>query len=346
MRRRLHRAINLTGLFLLTALLSACTTYTSTSLKTPIFSEQQIKDEKIEQLTLSIQYQNILQTRLANVAFPLLKENADHCGTKTRYQLGFTLHNPAEYKKLKKEAAVQLFGEANAVQILRITRSSPADEKLAVGDTLLKINQQSIAEKTSLAIKQIRAALETSPSLLLRIKRGEKEFDKEITGVKICDYPVVLTSSDQVNGYADGSQIRITSGLIRFAETDEQLALIIAHELAHNTQRHVQTRLKRASLGGLVDIALISAGIPSPGLTAALAANLDNTQYETEADLQGLYLMHNSGFDISQAANFWRKMASLYPSLINHGTLFTHPTSAERYLNLKKYTDSLLQNAP
>ena len=346
MRRRLKKAITLAVLLLLTAMLGACTAYQTTEKNSDSFSQQQLKDEKIEQFKLSIRYQSELQSRLANVSFPLLKENVEQCGAKTRIQLGFTLHNPTEYKKLKKEAITQLFGAEDAVQILRITRSSPADNELAVGDTLLQINQQAIDQKPNIAIKQIRETLEKSPSVLLRIKRGDKEFDKEITGVKVCDYPVVLTPSDQVNGYADGSQIMITSGLMRFAESDEQLALIIAHELAHNTQRHVQTRLKRATLGGLVDIALIASGIPSPGFTAALAANIDNPHYETDADLQGLYLMHKSGFDISHAADFWRRMASLYPSMINHGKLFTHPTSAERYLNLKKYSDSLLRATP
>ncbi|MBI2876619.1 MAG: M48 family metalloprotease [Candidatus Tectomicrobia bacterium] len=64
-------------------------------------------------------------------------------------------------------------------------------------------------------------------------------LDLDIPKVPVCKYSVGLTNSDAVNAFADGFHVILTSGMMRFAEKDEELALVVGHEIAHNALEHV-----------------------------------------------------------------------------------------------------------
>ena len=68
----------------------------------------------------------------------------------------------------------------------------------------------------------------------LEVKRNDQVLKLSINQEKICGYPVMLGESDAVNAYADGKRIIITKGMMRFARDDQDLALVVAHELGHN----------------------------------------------------------------------------------------------------------------
>ena len=54
-----------------------------------------------------------------------------------------------------------------------------------------------------------------------------------------------------MNAFANGSQIGITTGMIRFAQKDEEMGLVIAHELGHNIMDHV-SKLRSNSIFPLI----------------------------------------------------------------------------------------------
>ena len=56
-----------------------------------------------------------------------------------------------------------------------------------------------------------------------------------------CSNRVLFVNSGEVNAYTDGKNIAVTSGMLRFA-SDEELSLIIAHELAHCVEKHVRKK--------------------------------------------------------------------------------------------------------
>jgi predicted Zn-dependent protease len=165
----------------------------------------------------------------------------------------------------------------------------------------------------------------------------------ELAGESACDYPVELGTSSEVNAYADGQRIVIELGMMRVAQRDEELALVIAHELAHNAMGHSDAAATNAVLGGalglLADIALgvatngVYVGTGYTEIGAEVGAEIHSVEFEQEADYVGMYILKRAGFPIGDAPDFWRRMAMESPDTIKLRT--THPTSPERFVALK-----------
>lgn len=320
--------------------LAACATPDITIEELPKESLQQERDIQFQQ---AFKYQSDLNKRLAEVARPLLKHSVNDCGKRTRYSAGIFLHKSNEYPKEQLTAAKELYGESEYVQILNVLDSGPSIDKLLPGDQIKMINQENIPDnKTAYAIKQLNAAMAEGADVELQLLREGESLSVTLSPQLICDYAVVLSASDAVNGYADGSQIIITAGLMRFLQKDEQLAFIIAHELAHNTLDHIPKKLTNGAVGAVIDLVLTSAGFPSPLLATGIGANLYSQSFETEADLEALRLMHNAGYPIQGMDEVWRQMARLHPSTITHGQSISHPTTAERALRIRSRIQQLI----
>lgn len=105
-------------------------------------------------------------------------------------------------------------------------------------------------------------------------------------------YQVTILDSPSVNAFAlPGGYIYVTRGLLALANTEDELASVIAHEMAHVTARHAaerERRLRQAARGENLEVTL---------------ANFSQSQ-EIEADAIGIRLMARAGYDPSAAARF------------------------------------------
>jgi len=130
--------------------------------------------------------------------------------------------------------------------------------------------------------------------------------------------------------------------MMNFAETDEELAVVLGHEYAHNLMKHSAAKYKNASIGNIlgtiIDGVAASQGINTGGLGQNLGTNIAVASYsigfEKEADYVGLYVTKLAGFEIKDAPNFWRKMSIRNPEAIYNAT--THPSNPERFISLEK----------
>ena len=102
-----------------------------------------------------------------------------------------------------------------------------------------------------------------------------------------------LNPSDELNARADGRRLFISTALAGFTESDDELALILGHELAHHVLRHRHW----SATGGAARHANEEVWAVEGGEGAA----------EQQADRVGLYLMARAGFDPAVAAPFWRR---------------------------------------
>lgn len=151
------------------------------------------------------------------------------------------------------------------------------------------------------------------------------------------------------NAYADGNAIYITAGMVNMLDKEEELAFVLSHEYAHNILQHVGKKQINYTLGMLagaaLDAALASQGYNTQGQGTKLGASLGalsySTDYEREADYVGLYIADHAGYDITRAADVWRKMGQNNPDSIYLAS--THPTSAERYLAMQKVMEEIRQ---
>lgn len=241
-------------------------------------------------------------TRLQNVAAPLLEANAVLCPRTTR-DIGMTVHTLSDYQPSLQPFAEVLIGASDRLSVRTIRDGSPADSAgLKTGDLIIGINgaympggftvQRFFEIATQNAFKGKTAEL--------KILRGETRLDINVTPETICDYPANVFFHDKANGHTDGEQIIITSELMKTIPDDVNLALIIAHEMAHAIEGHQR---KEKAL-------------------------------ELKADRMALILMSRADYDIDRAISYWRE--AVHPHADYQSSSKTHPSISERYENFRK----------
>jgi predicted Zn-dependent protease len=147
-----------------------------------------------------------------------------------------------------------------------------------------------------------------------------------------------VQSDRQLNAYCmPGGRIMVYSGLINtLSLTDDELATVMAHEIAHALREHSREQVSRAymqqaglgalaALAGLNDASMQLASVFSD-VTFSLPKSRDQ---ESEADKIGLELMARAGYDPKAALSLWQKMAKAGQTS-TPGFLSTHPSGSTR----------------
>lgn len=142
--------------------------------------------------------------------------------------------------------------------------------------------------------------------------------------------------------------VEVWTGLLVRVSSEDELAAVLGHELAHYTQLHILKRLRRIkksmTAGSVFDIGLaVLTGVSVPvGQMAALASVMAFSRAnESEADLLGVKFMADGGFDPHAAAEVWdmivREEAKAVTKREEPGFFTsTHPSSADRILKLSE----------
>lgn len=158
-------------------------------------------------------------------------------------------------------------------------------------------------------------------------------------------WEVRIFDDEAVNAFAlPGGKIGVYTGLLEVAETQNQLAAVIGHEIAHVLAEHGNARMSAAMATQLgltaAQIFAASSGVEQQqifgllGLGAQVGILLPyGRSQETESDLLGLDLMARSGFDPRESVDLWRNMAAAGgeqpPEFLS-----THPAHDTRIENL------------
>ena len=155
-------------------------------------------------------------------------------------------------------------------------------------------------------------------------------------------WEVNLINAKTVNAFCmPGGKIAFYSGILGALKlTDDEVAMIMGHEIAHALLEHGRARMSEQVLknvGVTVAAVLLNLGQVSTSMLAQatdLAISLPfSRQHETDADLVGMELAARAGYDPRAAANVWRKMSQLGAQSGNPQPpqiLSTHPAHATR----------------
>ncbi|MDO9597989.1 MAG: M48 family metallopeptidase [Azoarcus sp.] len=159
------------------------------------------------------------------------------------------------------------------------------------------------------------------------------------------NWEVNVLSSTELNAWCmAGGKIMFYSGLIeRLALTDDEIAAVMGHEIAHALREHARERVSKAMATGLgVSVAGALLGVGQTGqdlmgTVAKVTFELPNSRlHETEADRIGVELAARAGYDPRAAVSLWNKMASQSAGAPPQW-MSTHPSHATRQKDLAEY---------
>jgi predicted Zn-dependent protease len=161
--------------------------------------------------------------------------------------------------------------------------------------------------------------------------------------------------SKDVNAWCmPGGKVVVYTGILPVTQTENGLAIVMGHEIAHAVAKHGNERMSQAMVQQLGGMALQVAIVNEPqktqdlfmtsfGIGSQLGAILPwSRQQETEADKYGLIFAAMAGYDPREAIPFWQRMAAASggspPEFLS-----THPADETRIKNLNKFMPEALK---
>lgn len=278
--------------------------------------------------------------RVARVAYRLALGGRALCPV--AYPLtGLLFHHLAEYEPKDRPLMVARYGLDRGPGVLSVVGGSPAATAgLMAGDVLLKVNGAAFAPPTEIASiperKLWRAKLEATerlledalrrgPSDLLVLRQG-RELHLRLDSLPACLGRIRLARSTQTNAFATGSYVVMTTSMLDFVRSDDELAVVLGHEMAHDILGHPATRSEE-------------------GILAGLGINPSNIwRREEAADRFGLRLTAAAGFNLDAAVPFWRRYLGKYdwfPQIFR-----SHPSLGARERIAREEIEAIRAGAP
>ena len=339
------RLIRLGPCLALTLIAAACAPVT----QAPPVDPESAKAEAEKQRLLVVERYVADLRRLNAIAFRIFAANADFCREKGKSAgaFGFKVGNAYSFPKDFEAGARRVVGGRGLVRIVAVAPGSPAGRAgMREGDAVLALDGTPAPKGENEAAtrdfgKQLAEQVKTGNPIVFRVQRENEEVEFALHPVAACAYGYGIDPKEIVNASADGKSVQITSGMMRFAETDEELATVVGHELAHNLMGHIDSKRGNIALGFLVDLLFAGFGVNTGGVFSDMAGQSYSQEFETEADYVGLYLMARAGYDIAGSPNFWRRMGVRNPGSIRTNHAASHPSAPYRFVSLDKTVEEI-----
>lgn len=301
----------------------------------PIVEQGVVNQEAKRQQQLFINDYVERQAKVNRVSRAILGSNLTAC-EEYNFDSGALVMDPSDVFRPYRDAARYFLFPDDRARVIAVAPRTPAEKAgLQPGDAVLAVNGEAVGGSGA-AVRKLRK----SRVVKIRFERAGQQQEIELTQDRVCDSPVTLFEDPEINAYAFGSQIWLTVGIVKFTKTDDELALVVGHELAHNAMKHLKAKRGNSMIGALLIDAPIAAvtGV-NLNIGGSIGASAYSQDFESEADYVGLYFTARAGYDISGVAELWRRMAVENPGAIY--TASTHPTTANRFVALEAARDEI-----
>jgi hypothetical protein len=246
--------------------------------------------------------------RVGAIVYRLARSGSASCPD--RYPLtGLLFHHLAEYEAKDRPLMIGRYGLDRGPGVLTVLAGTPAAAAgLVAGDVLLSVHGRPFPSPARIAAetkrKKWRPMLEGSEKLLedalragpatLAILRQGQQRELVLTSEPGCIGRVRLARSDQMNAFSLRGYVVMTTAMLGYVRSEDELAVVLGHELSHSILGHQGLRDEEGLLAGL--------GIKPNAIW----------RREEAADRLGLRLMAAAGYNLDAAIPFWDRYLGQY----------------------------------
>ncbi|WP_414598372.1 M48 family metallopeptidase [Achromobacter sp. F4_2707] len=216
--------------------------------------------------------------------------------------------------------------------------------------------QQAANQQYSQMMSEARAkgALDTNAAQVRRVQTITNRLVAHVGAFRpdagSWPWEIHVISSDEVNAWCmPGGKMAIYTGLInRIKPTDDELAAVLGHEMAHALREHSREQISQ-QMATQVGLSVLSAvtGVSAVGDLGSALTNVmftlpNSRTHESEADLIGVELAARAGYDPRAAVTLWQKMAALGGGSAPPEFLSTHPSASTRSAELQRNAQKVM----
>ncbi len=227
-------------------------------------------------------------------------------------------------------------------QVLLVSDQEVLSSSLTQYNDYIKTATKSNNAKQSAMVTRVGQKIAAATEQYLRQNGLESE-------VKNFAWEFNLVKDQQLNAFCmPGGKIVVYEGLLGIVSSDDELAVVVGHEVAHAVAKHSNERMSQqlmaqygaAILGQAVSnrsTAVQQLATSVYGIGAQYGVMLPfSRKHESEADYMGLVFMTMAGYNPDVAVGFWQKMSAGGSGSVPE-FMSTHPSDATRIAEIKKW---------
>ncbi|MFM9829158.1 MAG: peptidase M48 family protein [Sphingomonas sp.] len=265
--------------------------------------------------------------RLATVGYRLITRNAALCDV-VQPALGIQFHTLAQYQPAARGTVRAVFNFRMPIAVEGVVTGAPAESAGVLADdgvvsiagqplaTALLADESVATTRDIEAVEAVVAKLPPTAPVAMVVQRADHDVALSILPTPACRARFEV--SPESGASSDGYVIQIGADYLDKL-SDAELAVVVAHELAHNILRH-RPRLE-------------AAGAHFGVLSEFGKSGRVQRQAETEADLMSVYVLANAGYDPLNAGRFWRGAGRQFDAGIFRNRAYRSPSARATLLD-------------
>lgn len=251
-------------------------------------------------------------------------------------------------------ATVLLFTSCGSVpltgrkQLLLVSDTEVLSSSLTQYNDYIKTAKKSTSQSQTAMVKRVGQKIAEATEKYM----AQSGMSNEI---KNFSWEFSLIEDGQINAFCmPGGKIVVYTGLMKLITSDDELAVVIGHEVAHAVAKHSNERMSQQIVAEYGSHILNAALSEKNAALKSIAGTIYGigTQYgvmlpfsrthELEADYMGLILMTMAGYNPEVAINFWQKMSSGSTGKVPE-FMSTHPSDEHRINKIKEILPELVK---